>query len=291
MEKGNLLTMKASILTLTGVLLATAGAQEPERPQVPQRPPQQEAKRGPKPGGDFWKKADANDDKVISREEFLALPRIAKLPQEKQDKIFGRLDKNGNGTLEGPELRPAQPPHGPKNQEGRGGKRGGIMPRIAELDLDKDRKISFEEFTKAPMIAKLPEERQRKMFENMDRNDDGFLSPEDRPAQGPGPRRDGPPMGPKVLERLDVNKDQVLDFSEFQKFPPVAQLSEDEQEDRFQKIDANSDGKIDAPEWKKHLETMGGPDRKPKRPAAEGKKTKPTPEPAPQPAPMDEEME
>lgn len=283
--------MKASILTLTGLLLASAAAQEPERPQAPQRTPQQEAGRGNKPGGDFWKKADTNGDKVISREEFVALPRIAKLPQEKQDKLFGRLDKNGNGTLEGPELRPAHPPQGPKNQDGRGGKRGGIMPRIAELDLDKDRKISFEEFTKAPMIAKLPEERQRKMFENMDRNDDGFLSPEDRPAQGPGARREGPPIGPKVFERIDANKDQQIDFSEFQKFPPVAQRSEDEQEDRFQKIDANSDGKIDGPEWKQHLETMGGPDRKPKRPAAEGKKTKPAPEPAPQPEPMDEEME
>lgn len=265
--------MKATILTLTGLLLATTGAQESERPQTQGRPRQQDLGRGDKRGGEFWKKADTNGDKVISREEFVALPRIAQLPPEKQDKLFARLDKNGNGTLEGPELRPAHQPQGPKNQDGRGGKRGGIMPRIAELDLDQDRKISFEEFTKAPMIAKLPKERQRKMFENMDRNDDGFLSPEDRPAQGPGPRREGPPIGPKVFERIDANKDQQIDFSEFQKFPSVAQRSEDEQEDRFQKIDANSDGKIDGPEWKQHLETIGGPDRKPKRPAAEGKKT------------------
>lgn len=281
--------MKASLFAITWIMLVFARAQAPSTPTPPPKSP--EPGRKPKHAADVWKKADTNGDKVISREEFLALPRIAKLPQEKQDKLFARLDKNGNGTLEGPELRPAHPPQGPKNQDGRGGKRGGIMPRIAELDLDQDRKISFEEFTKAPMIAKLPEERQRRMFENMDRNDDGFLSPEDRPAQGPGPRREGPPIGPKVFERIDANKDQQIDFSEFQKFPPVAQRSEDEQEDRFQKIDANSDGKIDGPEWKQHLETIGGPDRKPKRPAAEGKKTKPTPQPTPQSETMEEEME
>jgi Ca2+-binding EF-hand superfamily protein len=271
--------MKASILTLTGILLASATAQEPNDAATPTRPPQHQKDRDPRRGGDFWKKADTNGDQLISREEFLALPRIAKLPEEKQTKLFSRLDKNGNGTLEGPELRPAHPPQGPKDGDQRGGMRGRIMPRIAELDLDQDRKISFEEFTQAPMIAKLPAERQRKMFDNMDRNGDGFLSPEDRPAQGPGPRGDGPPMGPKVFERLDANKDQVLDFSEFQKFPPVAQLSEDEQEDRFQKIDANADGKIDVPEWKKHLQAMANQVRKPQRPEGSRKAPKPKPQP------------
>jgi Ca2+-binding EF-hand superfamily protein len=288
--------MKASLLSLASILLASLSAQEPMPAEpTPTRPAQKGVAREQKRPGDFWKKADANQDKIISRDEFLTLPRIAKLPAEKQEKLFSRLDKNANGSLEGPELRPSAPPQGAKGPDARGGMRGRIMPRIAELDVDQDRKISFEEFTKAPMVAKLPEDRQRKMFEQMDRNDDGFLSPDDGPPQRPGPPRDGRPqkgnVGPNVFERLDANKDQSLDFAEFQKFPPIASLGEDEQEDRFQKIDANTDAKIDAAEWKKHLDAMSGPERKPKRPKDPNAEPQSKPQPPAEPQPMDQEME
>ena len=59
--------------------------------------------------------------------------------------------------------------------------------------------MSFEEFRKAPRMQNLDEDRAEDLFEGLDRNDDGKLSPEDfrgeRPGIGPGKRPGGPGKG------------------------------------------------------------------------------------------------
>ena len=215
---------------------------------------------------EFWQKADTNRDQKLSKEEYVQLPRIAQLPAEKQEKLFAHLDKNDSQSLEATELIPMSgsanagntPPHDMKRRP---------LPRIAEMDRNSDQKITFEEFVKEPMVIKFPEDRRRKIFDNMDRNKDGVLSPEDGPAPGQGIRRpegrpDRPPGNPttpnpaRSFGAVDTNSDNVIDFSEFQQFPMVRSQNEDAQEDLFEKLDVSSDLKIDPQEWRQHWENQ-----------------------------------
>lgn len=257
--------MQRSITNFLLIFTAAAfGQGNPEAPKQRPHEPGREKMRAL----EFWKHVDINRDQKLSKEEFVQLPRISQLPAEKQDKLFAHLDKDQGGFLEPGEMIPPgaaanpdmPPPGDPKRRP---------MPRIAEMDRDGDRKITFEEFVQGAMVAKLPEDRRRKIFDTMDRNKDGVLSPEDGPPPGQGPRRPdgrqegrpdrapGNPPAPSPARgfgAVDANQDQKIDFPEFQQFPMVRQQTEDAQEDLFEKIDSNRDLRIDAPEWQKHWE-------------------------------------
>lgn len=280
--------MKLSLASILFLLTAaTYGQGAPDQPKNRPQEPGREKMRAL----EFWKRADTNRDQKLSKEEFVQLPRISQLPAEKQDKLFSHLDKDQSGFLEPGEMIPPgaaanpdmPPPGDPKRRS---------MPRIADMDRDGDRKITYEEFVQGAMVAKLPEDRRRKIFDNMDRNKDGVLSPEDGPPPGQGPRRpDGgrpeggrpdrepgstpPPSPARGFGAVDANRDQSIDFAEFQQFPMVRQQSEDAQEDLFETIDSNKDLKIDAAEWQKHWENH--------KPAGEGPRERPA-KPAPAPA-------
>lgn len=259
------------------MLIFTAAAFGQGNPELPKQRPQEPGREKMR-ALEFWKKVDTNRDQKLSKEEFVQLPRISQLPPEKQDKLFAHLDKNRGGFLEPGEMIPpgaaanpdTPPPGDPKRRP---------MPRIAEMDRDGDRKITFEEFVQSAMVAKLPEDRRRKIFDTMDRNHDGTLSPEDGPVPGQGPRRpegrpDRAPASPPIpspartFGSVDANHDQKIDFPEFQQFSPVRQQTEDAQEDLFEQIDINRDLRIDAPEWQKHWENQQHGSAKPiERPA------------------------
>lgn len=218
---------------------------------------------------EFWKRADTNNDGFVSREEFFALERISKLPEEKRVKIFERLDKDNDGKLSKGELE----------QFGGGPQRG--FPRLGELDTDKSGGVSFEEFKAAEFVKKLPAEQQETLFKRLDRDNDGQITPKDHPPEPPrrdgeGPRRDG--EGPRrdgdgdlrqILRTLDANGDGAVTFDEYQKAPYAEKLGEDALEKRFEKLDRNGDKKLsgeDAPPPKPEgADKMDRPDR-PQRP-------------------------
>ncbi len=288
--------MKRSLSSLFFLLAMAAHAQE--NPGAPKARPQEPGREKMR-ALEFWKKADTNHDQKLSKEEFLQLPRISQLPAEKQEKLFAHLDKNDSQSLEAGELIPMGAPANP-DASPPGDMKRPPLPRIAEMDRDGDKKITFEEFVQAPMVTKLPEDRRRKIFDNMDRNKDGVLSPEDGPAPGQGMRRpeggrpdrpdgrpdgrpegrpDRPPGNPTAphpargFGAVDANQDNVVDFPEFQQFPMVKNQGEDAQEDLFEKLDANKDLKVDQQEWRQHWEnqkpTPDAPRERPQRPAPE----------------------
>ncbi|MBB5352230.1 Ca2+-binding EF-hand superfamily protein [Haloferula luteola] len=213
------------ILLSTAPLVAQGPPGEAEAPGGGNRPPMA-------PLGEFIRKADINGDGKVSREEFDQLDRIASLPEDKREKLFGRLDRNGDGVIEGEELN--LPPHGFRGR--------GPMPDLKELDENQDGAISYEEFSKGRFIARLPEEKRKKFFERLDRDQDGLLTPKDH----------DPEEGLRWLfGKIDENHDGVLDFEEFSKLPWLARMGEDAREDEFEKLDTNGDLKIDLEELKK----------------------------------------
>lgn len=202
-----------------------------------------ESQRGSGKFGRFFKGADADGDGKVSAEEFFALERIAKLPEEKRKRIFERLDKDGNGSIEREEMRPPQHPDG-----------GRPFPKLHELDTNKDGKVSFEEFGAGPFAKRMPPERLKHIFGKLDNNGDGSLSPEDMP-KGRGWQRDGKggrsrehdPR--KLIGMLDRNESGSLSFDEFRQAPWLKDVGEDEQEDQFEKLDRNNDLIIDAADF------------------------------------------
>lgn len=125
------------------------------------------------PGGEMFRKLDTDGDGNISKQEFFAGPRIKRLPEEKREKIFTRLDGDGDGVISRAEIREMR-----KDAEKRAER------EFRALDKDGSGGLSFEEFSGGRFFAKLPEDKRRQIFERMDTDGDGVITPEDRP-QGP----------------------------------------------------------------------------------------------------------
>lgn len=221
------------------------------------------------------KKADINHDGVLDKSEFITLERISRLPADKQDKLFERIDKNHDQLLQPNEF----PPKGGDHEM----MRRRIIPHLRELDINNDMAISKEEFLRSPMIEKLPKERQDAIFKMMDRDGDGKLTPLDRPDGPPeaGPddpeRRNnkknrpgkpenrpfsddsppGMPINDAVIDRMDTNHDGRVDFTEFRQSAYVSSLGEDEQEDRFQQIDTDKNHQLSREELTNGLRFLG----------------------------------
>lgn len=197
-----------------------------------------------------WKAADKDNDGFISTEEFAAMPRVGNLPEDKRQRLFARLDKDGDGKLGREELRRMRRAHnGPRPDP----------QRLWELDADRSGGVSLEEFKVGGMFRKLPPERQMEIFKRLDSDGDGMITPKDRPEppfkrdednphfkRGQGPDMPKPPpVDPRAMIReLDRDGDGGLSFEEFRVGPAVRNLSEDEQEDRFEAQDRDGDQKL-----------------------------------------------
>lgn len=154
---------------------------------------------------------DKDQDGGVSFEEFKQGGFFQKLEPEKQQRIFSRLDSNGDGRIS-PDDKPQHRPMGEDAGRGpgegfhrRSGDHPGPGAMIERLDQDKDQALSFDEFKAGPRAGEVDEETLKKRFGMMDRNGDGKLSKEDFRM---GPRREGkvgegegrekPPGGPVV---------------------------------------------------------------------------------------------
>jgi len=191
-------------------------------------------------GRDGWEKADTDGDGLISREEFDAMPRIQSLPEENRDRLFARLDKSGDGFINLEEL----------GRKGRGrGEAPRPIQRLEDLDTDNSGGISFEEFQAGELFKKLPRERQLAMFRRLDTDGDGEITPRDRPQP---PRRDESGRGSglrPLLRLLDADGDEAITFEEYRNAPFLEGLGEEERRARFDQLDRNKDGKIDAADF------------------------------------------
>jgi Ca2+-binding EF-hand superfamily protein len=149
-------------------------------------------RRPPEGKGDMFGMMDKNGDGVITAEEFFASPRMERMPQEQRDKLFARIDLDGDGKVTVEEVRKMRQESHERQ-----------MREFRDLDTDKSGGLSYAEMSLGKFFSQLPEEKRKQIFERMDTNGDGQITPEDRP-KGPRPGPEGREHGERFQrERKD----------------------------------------------------------------------------------------
>lgn len=192
----------------------------------------------------MWGKLDVDQDGLLSFSEFQSLPRLARLPEEKQRGLFERFDKNNDGSLTRGELRESR-------REGAQERRR----RLMELDVDGSGGVCLEEFRKGEMFANIDPKRIETMFRRLDTDGDGEISPKDRPEPRDGQRKpknwqgERPGLHRRIFERLDADKSGTLDFEQFRQAHGPSAMDEDAQEALFLRLDIDKDKRISLEEF------------------------------------------
>ncbi len=138
------------------------------------------------------------------------------------DEAFQRLDRNHDGVLDEKDLLGPDGERGPDNR-GAAGRDGGPGARMRERMREQLHAMDKDGDGR---VSK-EEYTGRIPFERLDRNGDGFLDPADAPPEG-GPRGERGRGDPEArFQELDVNHDGSLDATELKRPEVLRRLDRD----------------------------------------------------------------
>ncbi|MGJ8698002.1 MAG: EF-hand domain-containing protein [Verrucomicrobiaceae bacterium] len=135
------------------------------------------------------------------------------------------------------------------------------MRRMMEsVDANKDGKVTLEEFMEGGKLKKFSEKRRKGMFERLDRNKDQVLDHNDRPP------RPTPEESRKKFKEFDLDQNGTLSWEEFQKLPHLKFVPKKERRNHFNDLDQDQNGEVSSEELRKAGPPGHGPERKKRKP-------------------------
>ena len=141
----------------------------------------------------------------------------------------------GKGRVPGPGPKGGQ--DGVKREDFRKGPaREGFMQTY---DRNRDGKISFEEFGATTKTAALKQEGRRRLFNHLDKNMDGRITPDELPKAIPRPVRGS-----------DLNRDGSISFEEFRRNERLKGISEERMRAMFSRMDHNKDNVLTSQDFR-----------------------------------------
>lgn len=175
-----------------------------------------------------FKAADKDGDGFVTKEEFAAYG--LSLRGEFVDRMFARLDKNGDGKLTADEMKSPRGNRADREDRADRGRRGeGRGLNVDRADAAKKGFVTVEDLTK--FRTERFEAALKKRFERLDTNRDGKLAGDEIPAE----RKN-------AILRADADKDGAVTFAEFTARPREMLVRRVQVE--FKALDADGDGKI-----------------------------------------------
>lgn len=129
---------------------------------------------------------DTDQSRGLDFDEFSKAPQLPEMEERDLKRIFKRLDRNNDQSIDRSELKGPGGPGGPK---------GGLRIDLKKYDTNQSGGVDFDEYSRMPWMGRIPEDRRKKLFEKLDRNKNGEISPEEVKAAWSAHGKCGPPHG------------------------------------------------------------------------------------------------
>lgn len=131
-----------------------------------------------------FKRLDVDESGGLDFLEFSKAMQLSKMDEAELRLIFKRLDRNKDGSVQRSEL---------KGKLGPGGGKGPHHIDLKKYDVDASGGLDFEEFSKLPWLGRIPEGRKKRLFQKLDQDNNGEVSPKEVRAVWADRRQPGPP--------------------------------------------------------------------------------------------------
>ena len=142
---------------------------------------------------------DSDGSGALNFAEFSKAAPLEKMDEKARKRLFKSLDKNRDQLIQRSELK-MKGFHG--GRDARNGSKGHHPNHFKKYDVNSSGGLDFDEFSKL-WVGRIPENRKKMLFDELDQNNDGEVSPQEVRAAWAGSRK---PCSPHAFQPIPEKK-------------------------------------------------------------------------------------